>query len=160
MTKHQGVRRGTRYMFQRDYKKNGVIPLTNYMQRYRLGDLVDIKVNGAIQKGMPHKDYHGKTGRVWNISRRAIGIEVNKRVRHRIIRKRIHARVEHIRPSKSAQEFRQRCVENLRLAEQSKDTKQKYQLKRVPQGPRPAEIVDANVTDVIEVRPVAYSEVW
>ena len=26
----------------------------------RVGDIVDIKANGAVQKGMPHKVYHGK----------------------------------------------------------------------------------------------------
>ena len=35
---------------------------------------------GAFQKGMPHKAYHGKTGRVFNVSKRAVGVVVNKRV--------------------------------------------------------------------------------
>ena len=30
---------------------------------YKSGDIVDVKGNGAFQKGMPHKSYHGKTGR-------------------------------------------------------------------------------------------------
>jgi ribosomal protein L21E len=30
---------------------------------------------------MPHKWYHGKTGLVWNVTKRAIGVEINKRVR-------------------------------------------------------------------------------
>lgn len=29
---------------------------------------------------MPHKFYHGRTGRVWNVTKRAIGVEVNKQV--------------------------------------------------------------------------------
>lgn len=29
---------------------------------------------------MPHKWYQGKTGRVWNVTKRAIGVEINKRV--------------------------------------------------------------------------------
>lgn len=32
------------------------------MKNYRVGDIVDIKANGAVQKGMPYKVYHGKTG--------------------------------------------------------------------------------------------------
>lgn len=32
-------------------------------------------------QGMPFKWYHGKTGIVWNVTKRAIGVEVNKRVR-------------------------------------------------------------------------------
>ena len=42
---------------------------------------MDIKVNGAVHKGMPHKFYHGKTGRVWNVTKRAIGVELLKQVR-------------------------------------------------------------------------------
>lgn len=29
---------------------------------------------------MPHKWYQGKTGVVWNVTKRAIGVEINKRV--------------------------------------------------------------------------------
>ena len=31
---------------------------------------------------MPHKWYHGKTGRVWNVTKRAVGVEVNKTVKN------------------------------------------------------------------------------
>ena len=34
----------------------------------------------ALLQGMPHKVYHGRTGRVWNVTKRAIGVEVNKQV--------------------------------------------------------------------------------
>lgn len=36
---------------------------------------------GTIQKGMPHKCYHGKTGRVYNVTQHAVGIIVNKQVK-------------------------------------------------------------------------------
>ena len=31
-------------------------------------------------QGMPHKVYHGRTGVVWNVTKRALGVEVNKLV--------------------------------------------------------------------------------
>ena len=34
-----------------------------------------------MQKGMPHKFYHGKTGKIFNVTRRAVGVIVNKQVR-------------------------------------------------------------------------------
>ena len=40
-----------------------------------------LKVNGAIHKGMPHKVYHGKTGRIFNVTKRAVGVVVNKQVK-------------------------------------------------------------------------------
>ncbi len=57
--------------------------------------MVDIKGNGAVQKGLPHKFYHGKTGVVWNVTPRAIGIQVNKLHRNRIIRKKIQSVAAH-----------------------------------------------------------------
>ena len=30
---------------------------------------------------MPHKFYHGKSGRVWNVTKRAVGVEMLKQVR-------------------------------------------------------------------------------
>lgn len=33
-----------------------------------------------LLQGMPHKFYHGKTGRVWNVTKRAIGVELLKQV--------------------------------------------------------------------------------
>lgn len=75
-----GVRSRTRDLFSRPFRKKGYIPLTTYLRTYKIGDYVDVKVNGAVQKGMPHKFYHGRTGRVWNVTKRAIGVEINKQV--------------------------------------------------------------------------------
>merc|ERR1712189_160613 len=85
MTNPKGIRRGTRYMFSKDFRKKGVIGLQKYFACYRKGDIVDIKGDGAIQKGMPHKVYHGTTGRIFNVARRAIGVIVNKQHNGRII---------------------------------------------------------------------------
>ena len=46
-----------------------------------MGDVVDVKANPSIQKGMPFKGYHGRTGVVYNVTKRAVGVEVNKLVR-------------------------------------------------------------------------------
>ena len=47
MTNTKGYRRGTRYMFSRDFRKKGVIHLSTYMTVYKKGDIVDIKVRHA-----------------------------------------------------------------------------------------------------------------
>merc|ERR1711865_432102 len=62
----------------------------------------DVVCDSRQQKGMPHKYYHGRTGRIWNVTKRAVGVEINKVHRQRQIVKRIHVRMEHLRPSKSA----------------------------------------------------------
>lgn len=35
----------------------------------------------SLLQGMPHKFYHGKTGIVWNVTKRAVGVELLKQVR-------------------------------------------------------------------------------
>jgi large subunit ribosomal protein L21e len=50
----------------------------------QLGDYVDIKVNPSIHKGMPFKAFHGRTGVIFNVTKRAVGVRVNKQVRKSI----------------------------------------------------------------------------
>jgi ribosomal protein L21E len=76
-----GLRSRTRDLFSKGYRKNGVVPLTDTLRVFKIGDYVDIKVNSAVHAGMPFKWYHGKTGIIWNVTKRALGVEVNKQVR-------------------------------------------------------------------------------
>merc|ERR1712044_108561 len=108
MTNTKGYRRGTRYMFSRKFRTKGVIPLSTYMKVYKRGDIVDIKGNGAVQKGMPYKAYHGRTGRVFNVTQHAVGVIVNKRVRGEILAKRINVRIEHVKHSNCRLDFLKR----------------------------------------------------
>merc|ERR1711937_837266 len=64
------------------------------------------------KKVCPHKVYHGTTGRVFNVTRRAVGVIVNKQHNGRIIPKRINVRIEHVKHSKSRQGFLDRVVAN------------------------------------------------
>merc|ERR1719354_774939 len=99
-------------MFSQKFRHHGNPNISRLMTQYKMGDIVDIKGDGSVQKGMPHKVYHGKTGRVFNVTRHAVGVIVNKRVGGRIIPKRINVRIEHIKHSKSRQGFLQRVKTN------------------------------------------------
>jgi large subunit ribosomal protein L21e len=54
-----GLRARTRHLFSRAFREKGSIRLSTYLKTYKVGDIVDIKANGAVHKGMPHKFYHG-----------------------------------------------------------------------------------------------------
>ena len=43
---------------------------------FRTGDIVEVVVNSMVHKGMPHKTYHGRTGIVFNVAKKAVGVEV------------------------------------------------------------------------------------
>ncbi|EHB00385.1 60S ribosomal protein L21 [Heterocephalus glaber] len=143
MTNTKGKMKGTQHMFSRPFRKHGVVPLATYMRIYKKGDIVDIKGMGTVQKGMPHKCYHGKTGRVYNVTQHAVGIVVNKQVKGKILTKRINVRIEHIKHSKRQDSFLKRVKEN----DQKKEAKEKgtwVQLKRLPAPPREAHFVRTN----------------
>ena len=48
---------------------------------------------------MPFKHYHGRTGVVFNVNKRAVGVIVNKEVNGRILRKQLHISTPHLLPS-------------------------------------------------------------
>lgn len=124
-----------------------------YLKTYKIGDYVDIRVCSSQQKGMPHKWYHGRTGVVWNVSKRALGVEVYKKVRERVRTKRIHVRMEHVRPSRCREEFLNRREENERKKKAATE-RIGEQLKRQPKGPRTG-FVMANVKPET-VAPIPY----
>ncbi|KAL1459393.1 hypothetical protein WDU94_011378 [Cyamophila willieti] len=155
MTNSKGYRRGTRDLFSRPFRRHGTIPLSTYMKVYKVGDIVDIKGHGAVQKGMPFKDYHGKTGRVFNVTQHAVGVIVNKRVRTRIIPKRINVRIEHIKHSKCREDFLKRVKENELKRKEGKAKGIKVNLKRQPAQPRPAHTVSGRAAPVM-LAPIPY----
>lgn len=138
--KSTGYRAGTRDLFTKKWRSNGYnAPLTTFMRQFKVGDTVDVVCDSRQQKGMPHKYYHGRTGTVWNVTKRAIGVEINKVHRQRQICKRIHVRMEHLRPSKSAAGHLARIAANEATKKAAKESGKPAPisaLKRLPKGPR------------------------
>ena len=128
--KVQGYRQGTRYKFAKAFRRRGAIRMTNYLQKHKIGDFVDIVVDGAIHKGMPHHIYHGRTGRIFNVNPRSIGVLINKQVRNRLEQKRINVRVEHIRKSDCRTKFLVNVKKNDALRAEAKKNNTKLNLKR------------------------------
>lgn len=135
MTHSYGYKRRTRHKFRKGFKQHGAIHISKTLTAYKVGDIVDIVVDGAIHKGMPYKYYHGRTGRVFNVNARSIGVIVNKQVRQRIIPKRIHVRIEHIKMSTSRTGFLNRIKENDKLKTEANKKKQRISTKRIVRQP-------------------------
>ena len=151
-----GYRSGTRYAFQRDFKKHGAIPLSTYLKVYKVGDIVDIKANGAVQKGMTHKYYHGKTGIVFNVTKSSVGVIINKVVGNRYIEKRVNLRVEHVKHSACRQEFLDRVKSNAAKKREAKAKGEYVNLKRDAAKPRGATVVSAKENIPQTLAPVPY----
>merc|ERR1719378_1877086 len=93
---------------------------------------------------MPYKFFYGKTARVWNITKRAVGVEMLKTVGNRKRTKRFHVRIEHVRPSTCRDKFLNRVKTNeqtkaqVRELEGAEKEAAMTSLKRMPEGPKAA----------------------
>ena len=154
-----GYRARTRHLFSKSFRHHGPVHLSKIMQTYRKGDFVDIIADGSIHKGMPHKFYHGKTGKVFDVNQTSIGVIVNKQVRENIIPKRIHVRIEHVRRSECREAFKRRVQENDAKKREAKKLGQKITTKRIPAQPSVAHVVDGKAT-IEFMNPIKYRDLF
>ncbi|ELW72175.1 60S ribosomal protein L21 [Tupaia chinensis] len=109
---------------------------------------------------MPHKCYHGKTGRVYNAIQHAVGIVVNKQVKDKILAKRINVHIEHIKHSKIRNGFLKRVTGNDEKKKEAKENSTWLQLKGQPALPREARFVRTNgkEPELLETIPYEFME--
>eukprot|EP01010_Urceolus_cornutus_P001475 NODE_2018_length_669_cov_926.633871_g1578_i0.p1 GENE.NODE_2018_length_669_cov_926.633871_g1578_i0~~NODE_2018_length_669_cov_926.633871_g1578_i0.p1 ORF type:complete len:158 (+),score=25.39 NODE_2018_length_669_cov_926.633871_g1578_i0:81-554(+) len=150
-----GARARTRNLFKRDFRRHGRAPLSTLLAVYKKGDFVDVKVDSSVHKGMPYKYYHGRTGVIWNVTPRAVGVIVAKRVRTRIIHKKISVRIEHVRKSQCQTEFKARVAHNERV----KKTKIGKRIKRKPAQPLLQKTISGKTTK-LGPKKFIFSEVY
>ncbi|MHA1313271.1 MAG: 50S ribosomal protein L21e [Candidatus Helarchaeota archaeon] len=90
--------RHTRGVFRKRVRQKGIAPLgRTVLQKYEVGDIVDIVIDPSVQKGQPHFRFHGYTGRVIEIRGRAYVIAIKDKNKP----KTVISRIDHIRKSKS-----------------------------------------------------------
>ena len=148
-------------MFSKKFRQHGPIRLSQYLMNVKVGDYVDIFADPSIHKGMPYKNYHGRTGIVFNVTKSAVGIRVNKYVNGKILEKRIHVRIEHVRLSKCQQEIIKRKKFNEAAKAKAKETGVKVVLKRTPKLPKAAYFIAApggEGTDITTIQPLPFSD--
>lgn len=155
-----GIRARTRHMFAKKFRQHGPIHLSQYLMNVKVGDYVDIFADPSIHKGMPHKGYHGRTGIIFNVTKSSVGVRVNKLVNGRIIEKRIHVRIEHVRKSKCQKEILRRIKENEAAKAEAAKTGVKINLKRQPKAPKEAYFLPAAGDDgvVTTIQPLPFSD--
>jgi large subunit ribosomal protein L21e len=60
----KGYRSGTRRLLKKEHGERGKIKMSKLLQEYQPGSRVVVRIDSSIQKGMPHRRFHGKTGTV------------------------------------------------------------------------------------------------
>eukprot|EP00518_Triparma_eleuthera_P002748 CAMPEP_0182458924 /NCGR_PEP_ID=MMETSP1319-20130603/4155_1 /TAXON_ID=172717 /ORGANISM="Bolidomonas pacifica, Strain RCC208" /LENGTH=162 /DNA_ID=CAMNT_0024657711 /DNA_START=424 /DNA_END=912 /DNA_ORIENTATION=+ len=155
-----GTRARTRDMFSKKFRKHGPIKLSQYLMNVKVGDYVDIFADPSVHKGMPYKHYHGRTGIVFNLTKTSVGVRVNKPVNGRIIEKRIHVRIEHIRKSKCQSEILSRKVSNEAAKAEAAKTGVKVNLKRTPKMPKEGYLLfpGGEGAELTTIQPLPFSD--
>jgi len=152
-----GKKARTRHRFAKGFRQHGAPNSTTYLTTFKIGDYVDIRVDAAVPNGQPFRYYNGRTGKVWNVSPRSVGVEFLKRFGPKYLRKRFHVRVEHVVKSRSREEYLKRIKLNGQIrAQAKKEGKPMPDLKRQPAAPRPGHTVKPRKTTIETVTPLRY----
>merc|ERR1711916_159820 len=143
-----GIRAGTRDLYSRPYRARGTIAVTTYLTQFKVGEMIDIKTNSAVHKGMPHKFYH--------VTKRGLGVIVNKTVGHRIMEKRINIRLEHAQRSRCRDDFLLRVKRNDALKAQARAEGKRISTKRTPIMPKAGKTVKSKGKSIETIEPAPY----
>jgi large subunit ribosomal protein L21e len=92
--KSKGFRSKTRRLLKKKPREKGKIRLGKLLCEYHPGNSVVIKIDPSVQKGMPHKRYHGKVGTI--VGKRGRSYIVNVTQGDAV--KEIIVRPEHLEP--------------------------------------------------------------
>ena len=60
----QGARMGTRKKLRKNVRSKGKLKIRSYLQKFEVGDTVQVKVDSSHHKGMPYKRFFGKQGKI------------------------------------------------------------------------------------------------
>ena len=94
MRRSHGTRQGTRNILARSKTQRGRLNIARVMHQYEIGDRVAVVLDGAQQKGMPHRRFQGATGIIQAQQGRAWVIDLHDKN----MAKTVVARAEHLRP--------------------------------------------------------------
>lgn len=96
MAHHYGQRKKTRYKYKKELRKRGMAPVTSIIQEFEEGQKVHVVVDSSVQKGMPHRRFHGRTGEIIGRQGRAWVLKINDgRATKTVV-----ARPQHLKPQK------------------------------------------------------------
>ena len=92
----KGYRSGARRLLTKEPRERGKIKLSKLLQEYQLGSRVVFKIDPSVQKGTPHRRYHGRIGTVTEKRGRSYVVTVSQGDTV----KEIIVRPEHLEPFK------------------------------------------------------------
>lgn len=96
MRKSKGYRVKTRRLLRKKPRERGKLQLSKLLHEYQNGNSVTLKIDSSVQKGMPHRRYHGRVGTI--VGKRGRSYVVSVTQGNAV--KEIIVRPEHLEPCK------------------------------------------------------------
>ncbi|MFX0195578.1 MAG: 50S ribosomal protein L21e [Candidatus Hodarchaeota archaeon] len=92
--KSKGTWFKSRHLLKKPTRKKGMPPLSSILREYTNGDRVTVILEPSVQRGRPHRRFHGKTGIIVGKRGRSYLINMKDMGREKLI----ISRPEHLRP--------------------------------------------------------------
>jgi large subunit ribosomal protein L21e len=89
----KGIRSKSRQILRKKPRDRGITSITRALQEFNEGDSVNIVIDSAVHKGMPHIRFHGYTGKIEGKQGGSYIVGINDGKKH----KSLVIRSEHLR---------------------------------------------------------------
>lgn len=89
----KGLRSKSRQILRKKPSQKGIKSITRTLQEFETGESVNIVIDSAVHKGMPHIRFHGYTGKVEGKQGDAYLVGINDGKKH----KQLIIRPDHLR---------------------------------------------------------------
>ena len=81
----KGIRSKSRQILRKRPRDKGISSITRALQQFEEGESVNIVIDSAIHKGMPHIRYHGYTGKIEGKQGEAYLVGINDDKKHKTL---------------------------------------------------------------------------
>jgi large subunit ribosomal protein L21e len=81
----KGIRSKSRQILRKKPRDKGISSITRALQQFEEGESVNIVIDSAIHKGMPHVRYHGYTGKIEGKQGESYLVGINDGKKHKIL---------------------------------------------------------------------------
>lgn len=76
MKKSKGTRRGTRKKLRKAPRNRGTPPVTRFLQKFKVGEMVAVRIDPSVHEGVPDPKFHGRTGKVIGTQGKAYLVQI------------------------------------------------------------------------------------
>ncbi len=73
----KGIMTNTRRIFRKHPRERGMVPITNYLHEFDVGEKANVVIDSSSQKGQPHRRYHGRVGTITRKQGRAYVVRID-----------------------------------------------------------------------------------